>query len=241
MATDLLLAVETSHLQGSVALADARGVLGERALAAQPRNAAALIPAIDELVRAAERRLADLAVCAYSCGPGSFTGLRVAATLAGMLQSVSGCRVVAVPTLAVIAENAAGQPEGPEHLAVMLDARRGEVFGGLFQRSDEGWSATSDVVVVEPAGWLAGLPQPLWVTGAGAAVHAAAVAAAGATALEESCWLPRAENVVVLGRRLASEGRFCAPEEIRPHYGRPPACEEVYEQRRAAARQRRGE
>jgi tRNA threonylcarbamoyladenosine biosynthesis protein TsaB len=241
MATDLLLAIETSHLQGSVALADGQGVLGERALAAQPRNAAALIPAIDELVRAADRRLRDLAVCAYSCGPGSFTGLRVAATLAGMLQSVTGCRVVAVPTLAVIAENAGREPQNPGHLAVMLDARRGEVFGGLFQRSDEGWSATSDVVVVEPGEWLAGLPRPLWVTGAGVAVHAAAVVAAGATVLEECFWLPRAENVVVLGRRLAAEGRYCAPEEIRPHYGRPPACEEVYEQRRAAARQRRGE
>jgi hypothetical protein len=47
--------------------------------------------------------------------------------------------------------------------------------------------------------------------------------------------------VLVVGRHLAAAGRFCTPEEIVPAYLRPPECEEVYEQRRAEARQRRAE
>jgi hypothetical protein len=40
---------------------------------------------------------------------------------------------------------------------------------------------------------------------------------------------------------MASASRVCRPEQIVPLYIRPPACEEVYEQKRAAARKRRGE
>ncbi len=237
----MLLAVETSHGQGSIALSDGATVLDARGLSAQRRHAAELLPAIVELMQSAGHHLRAVRVLAWSSGPGSFTGLRVAATLARMLQSATGCEVVAVPTLAVIAQNALEAPARSERLAVMLDARGQRVFGGLFALGGAVYETVQPAGVFEPAAWLAGLPRPVAVAGEGLRKYADLARGAGVELLPESCWAPRAEHVAMLGTRLAAAGRFCAPDEILPHYVRPPECEEVYEQRRAAARARRGE
>jgi tRNA threonylcarbamoyladenosine biosynthesis protein TsaB len=81
MPDELLLAIETSSRTGSVALACGERPLGARQLSQDRPHTAELLPAIDDLLRENGRRLADVDVFAYSCGPGSFTGLRVAATV----------------------------------------------------------------------------------------------------------------------------------------------------------------
>ena len=241
MVEDVILAIETSQRQGSVALARGAELCAARTLSADRRNAAELMPAIAELLDGAARRLADVTVFAYSCGPGSFTGLRVAATIGRMLQSAVGCAVVAAPTLEVIAENARSHPAQPARMAVMLDARGGRVFGGLFERRGDELLTVRPAELFEPQLWLRELPRPVWVLGAGVGQHADVIAAAGVEVLDEAYWPARAEHVVAVGRRLADAGRFCEPGEIVPHYVRRPECEEVYEQRRTEARRRRGE
>jgi len=241
MTDDLLLAIETSQLQGSVALARGPHLLAARELSADRRHAAELMPTIDQILRAAGRHVRDVSVFAYSCGPGSFTGLRVAATIGRMLQSATTCRVVAVPTLEVIAQHALTLAEPPNRLGVMVDARRGQIFGGIFERRNSEWETFVPAGLFEPAGWLASIEKPFHVTGDGLKQHAEAVAAAGGSALTPEFWPARAEHLATVGWRLALAGRFCQPEEIVPHYIRRPECEEVYEQRRAEARQRRGE
>lgn len=255
MLSPLLVAVETSHGQGSIALAAADQILATRALAADRRHASELLPAIADLLRETGHKPADIATFAYSAGPGSFTGLRVAATLGQMLQSALGCDVVAVPTLEVIARNALNysrdataapspRPGSPQRLAVILDARGGRIYAAVFELRE---SQADEISTVQPAGafdpqaWFAQLAAPVWVLGEGLRKHAAAVAATGATLLPEDLWPPRAENVAIIGARLAKAGHFCRPDEILPHYIRPPECEEVYEKRRAEARQRRNE
>ncbi|MGD8454552.1 MAG: tRNA (adenosine(37)-N6)-threonylcarbamoyltransferase complex dimerization subunit type 1 TsaB [Phycisphaerae bacterium] len=237
----LTLAIETSCPRGSVALARGGEPPIVRTLSADRRHAGELLPTIADLLGTVGARLADVGLVAFSHGPGSFTGLRVAATIARTLHSAGGCTVVAVPTLAVIARNALALPECPPRVAVLLDARRGQVFGGWFERAGDDFETREEADLREPAAWLGGLPRPLGVVGDGLRQYADVVAAAGVTALPESCWDPRAEHVLALGRRLAAAGRRCRPEEITPLYIRPPACEEVYEQRRAEARRRRGE
>ena len=89
-------------------------------------------PAIDALLRRAgvgARR--DSTAFAIAIGPGSFTGLRIGvATLKGLAFG-SQAPVAAVSTLAALAR-AAGA--GPEPVVALLDARRGEVYGGAFRR-----------------------------------------------------------------------------------------------------------
>jgi len=238
----LLLAIETSSLHGSVALGRGEDVLADRELSPDRKHAAELLPAIRALLTETGSEPADVGVLCFSQGPGSFTGLRVAATVAQMWQSTNGSQVVAAPTLEVIARNALVAEGAPRRLAVMLDARRGQVFGAVFTRDGNGELHTAaDAALHEVRAWLAGLHRPCAVLGDGLTQHRQLVLAMGLVALPEPLGWPSARQVLAVGRRLAAAGRFCAPADIVPAYLRPPECEQVYEQRRAEARARRNE
>jgi tRNA threonylcarbamoyladenosine biosynthesis protein TsaB len=242
MVDDLLLAIETSSGLGSVGLARGRRLIGLRRLSAERRHTSELLPTIRDLLRENRLRLADIDLFGYSCGPGSFTGLRVAATVGRMVQSAVGCRVVAVPTLEVIARNTLHHADSPSRVVTLLDAKRGQVYAAAYERvGDDELRPVVEAGLYEPAALFETIEPPLCIVGAGVAQHEQACRASGGIVLEESYWPPSVEHVLAVARRLADAGRFCQPDEIVPLYLRPPECEEVYEQRRAAARQRRGE
>ncbi len=239
------LALETSSRRGSVALGHDGHARAWRVLSTERTHTAELLPAIRDLLAEVGAGPRDVGCVCFSQGPGSFTGLRVAATVARMWQSALGCRVVAVPSLEVIARNALAYPGRPPHVAVLLDARRGRVFGAVFENADNSPDAATRANKDAPAGlhdaaaWLPTLPKPCGVLGDGVAAHRAALEALGLQMLPESYWLPDAREVLALGHELTLAGRFCTPEQIVPLYMQPPECEEVYEQRRAAAQARR--
>ncbi len=123
---------------------------------------------------------------------------------------------------------------------MILDARRGQLYGAVFEHTGgDDLRPIVDAGRYDAATWLAALSKPCWVLGEGVAQHREAVAAAGLPVLPEEYGLPDARQVLMIGQRRAVAGQFCTPAEIVPLYLRPPECEEVYEQRRAAARARR--
>jgi tRNA threonylcarbamoyladenosine biosynthesis protein TsaB len=101
-----ILAVETSGARGGIALADGDKLLGEVMLGEGLRHGRDLVPTIKDACERAgwDRRRIDLV--AVSIGPGSFTGVRIAVTLAKVMAFDAGSKVVAVPSLRVMAENA---------------------------------------------------------------------------------------------------------------------------------------
>jgi tRNA threonylcarbamoyladenosine biosynthesis protein TsaB len=72
-----------------------------------------------------------LDVLAVSIGPGSFTGIRVAVTVAKFVAWDTGARLVAVPSLRALAENV---PADCARAAAILDAKRGGLFASIFER-----------------------------------------------------------------------------------------------------------
>lgn len=238
-----LLAIETSARTGSIALLRDGRAVAERSLDPAKRHASALLPGIRTLLAERGLRLADIDCIAFSRGPGSFTGVRVAATVARMLHDHGGMRVVAAPTLAAIAENVADKLAIGGRVAVLLDAKRGQAYCAAFVRDAAGLIELEPPAVRDPGPWLRGLIAdggPVCATGAGLGVHGGACADAGAELEAEVFWSPRAAAIGRLGWQLAAEGRFCEAAEITPLYLRPPECEEVFEQRRAEARAKRG-
>lgn len=235
------LAIEASSSFGAVALAESGQTIARAELNTAHRHTAELLPSVQRLLREIGWRPAELRAVFFSHGPGSFTGLRVSATIARMLQWSIGCDVVATPTLEVIARNALARPSPPEHLAVILDAKRGQVYSAYFERSDTGYNLIEEPALRDPAQWLRTLPRPLAVIGEGIAFHRPACIAADAAILDEQYWRPNVEHVVVIGQRLWEQGAVCEPSMILPLYIRRPEAEEVYEQRRREARERRGE
>lgn len=257
MSDTVYLALETATRSAGVALARGQRLLAERFLPPDRPSTSELFPVIDDVLRAHGLKLADVEMVCFSQGPGSFTGLRIAATFAQMAFSVVGCRVVAVSTLAALARNALDAGCGAADLVIpMLDARRSQVFAAVYELGRGGQRETTPVGIHDPITLISstvsavrqearrrediGAAGRVAVLGEGVRAHRAACEAAGAALLPEPSWKPRAARVLEIGREIAEGGRCCRPEEIVPRYIRVPECEEVYEERRAAARARRG-
>ncbi len=126
-----VLAIETSSRAGSLALAQGGEVVVVQEFQRNMRHVAELLPAMDRATRQLGWRAEELDEVYVSAGPGSFTGLRIGITVAKTLAMACSVRVVAVGSIAAIAANAPGDVR---HVGVILDAKRGQVFAGSFER-----------------------------------------------------------------------------------------------------------
>src|SRR5690349_19781023 len=119
------LAVETSGRVGSVALAEDGQVLVEETFPHGLQHAATLLPIIDRLCRVRGWGPPYLELLYVSAGPGSFTGLRIGITLCKTIAFATGAKMVAVPSVRVLAGNA---PPEARNLVIVLDAKREQIF-----------------------------------------------------------------------------------------------------------------
>ena len=225
------LAIETSGRIGSVALGLGPEVLEAAAFSTTHRHAVELLPTVERVCAAREVTADAIDEVYVSGGPGSFTGLRVGITFARALAFACSARVVRVPTLDVIAQNALDVTEPPEALAVVLDAKRKRVFAAAFALTDDGYARIREPAELDPDGFFAAMPAGCRALGEGILHHQEAVARAGLGVLPESLNRARAEVVHRLGYRLARQGRFDDPARLIPIYIRRPQAEEVWESR----------
>jgi len=123
---------------------------------------ATLIPAIHALLAQAGLGLADLDAIVFGRGPGSFTGLRTACSVAQGLAFGSGVPVLAVDTLLAVAEDAYHR-EGAQQVVALLDARMDEVYFASYARESGRWRqhgefglGRPETVAVAPGWSLAG-------------------------------------------------------------------------------------
>ena len=126
----LLLALDTATEKGSLALVAEDRVLMEYSLESPNAYLTCLMPGVAAILRNTGKEIADLTAVAVSTGPGNFTGLRIGLATAKTLAWSLRCPLVPVPTLEVLA---AQVPFHPHPVGVVMDAKRGEVFWGLFR------------------------------------------------------------------------------------------------------------
>ncbi len=223
----LALALETSGRDGSLALVDDGALLDHRLFPHGLKHAAELIPLIDESFRRQGRTPRDLRAVFVSVGPGSFTGLRIGVTVAKTLAFALDIPIVAVPSLRVLAENA---PIDARHLLVVLDAKRGQVFAGGFERIDGHWIERGPARLDFLSKMIAAAARPLHLMGEGLAFHRAAIPDDPTVIVTPpDLWRGRAETVARLGLILAAAGQFADPDRLTPIYLRKPEAEEKYE------------
>ncbi len=92
--TDLILAVETSSRIGSVAIALGGKMLAEVAFSAALKHSAELLPAMSALLESYGREPGQIEHIYISAGPGSFTGLRIAAAFAKTMHLANGASLI---------------------------------------------------------------------------------------------------------------------------------------------------
>ena len=241
------LAFETSSAVGSVAIGRGAEVLESRTLsrpkahaqsAARPVSlvATCFLPTIKALCEAHQVEPTHIERVYVSAGPGSFTGLRMGVTAARMIALGVGARVVAVPTLDVIAQNALDADPSPPRVVVVLDAKRNRVYTAAFIRQGGAYVATSEAIEFHPYEFLAAQPDVCAVLGEGVLYHRPAIERSNQRILPESLYRPRAETVYRLGLDLAERDGFSDPRTLVPTYIRPPEAEEVWERKQSQGR-----
>jgi tRNA threonylcarbamoyladenosine biosynthesis protein TsaB len=228
------LAIETAGRDGSVALVEDGAVVAEAVFSGGFKHASGLLPLVDRLIRERNWRPRDLDHLYVSVGPGSFTGIRIGVTVAKTLALATPVRLVAVPTLAVVVENA---PTDAIHAVVLLDAKRGQVFTARFERTVEGWVEREPAHLDSLATVLARSPRTAHLLGEGIPHHVESIPTddPGIILTAPEQWLPRASVVARIGARLAAAGRFIDPDALLPTYLRMAEAEEKYQAAQTAS------
>jgi tRNA threonylcarbamoyladenosine biosynthesis protein TsaB len=131
-----LLAIETSGAACSAARS-IDGATTQRFLQAPRRHGELILSMIDELMAEAELAPRALDAIAFAHGPGSFTGLRIAASVAQGLAFGADLPVVGISTLAALAQGCR-RTCGADRVLPALDARMGEVYWGAYAVDDSG-------------------------------------------------------------------------------------------------------
>jgi tRNA threonylcarbamoyladenosine biosynthesis protein TsaB len=133
--TPTLLAFDTSTERMSLALTGPDGAVRLLESAGGPLASAALVPGLMALLAEAGLALADVDAIAFGCGPGAFTGLRTACSVAQGLALGAGKPVLPVDSLLLVAEAARAQvdPPGRFDLWVAMDARMDEVYAAAYR------------------------------------------------------------------------------------------------------------
>lgn len=126
----LTLGLDTSTVRGSVALGRDGVILGERTLSVRATHSETVLPAIDELLSEAGLAGADLDAVVVGAGPGSFTGVRIAAALARGICFPLGTGLLAYSSLAAIAMEAAADGG---RVCALLDARKDQVYAAGYE------------------------------------------------------------------------------------------------------------
>lgn len=227
-----LLAFDTGTEAMSIAVS--RGVDGQvrqwqHSAAGGAKASTDLIPAILDLLRQADLRLDALDAICFGSGPGSFTGLRTACSVAQGLAFGAHVPVLPVDSLLAVAEEArhtalGGQARG--QVTALLDARMDELYCATYAFDAGLWMELHGSCLVRPES-LPRMPdanpadQSRWVLAGNVfAVYGARVAAddpAGASALRVPA-LPTALAMLRLAPQLLAAGKAVAAEHALPSY-----------------------
>ena len=150
----LILAVDTSTLAGSLAILRETRVIGEVSTWVEETYSSRMFRYLEFLLGELKLELPQIELFAVAAGPGSFTGLRVGLTAVKGWAEVYGRPIAPVSGL----EAVAAQAHATEPLLVpVLDARRGQVYAGVYEHRGEELLRRADEVVMAPGEFLESL------------------------------------------------------------------------------------
>ncbi len=128
-----IVALDSSGLVASVAVLEEDVLVAEYTVNYKKTHSQTLLPMLDEVKRMLELDMSTVDAIAVSAGPGSFTGLRIGSATAKGLGLALSIPIIPVPTLHALAYNAFASRD---IICPIMDARRNQVYTGLFDWSD---------------------------------------------------------------------------------------------------------
>ncbi|MEJ2319101.1 MAG: tRNA (adenosine(37)-N6)-threonylcarbamoyltransferase complex dimerization subunit type 1 TsaB [Gemmatimonadales bacterium] len=223
----LILALDTSTEIGSVAIGDRNGIIATSTLPVRGAHSESMLPAMRDLLTRADVSIGDLEGVAVGSGPGSFTGLRVGASLAKGLCFGRGLPLFAYSSLSAVV--AGRSVEG--RACAMFDARGGRVFAATYESTIPLVDRTAPQVWTVPELILDLQPLDDWTFGGdGAMRYEDLIVTAGGRLLPEDESRPHAEALLHLTRERP-DGRVKDVRSWQPEYLLPSAAERLSDRR----------
>jgi len=213
-----ILAVDTATEACSAALY-IDGEIQERFEIAPREHAKLLLPMVDSLMAEAELRPQQLDAIAFGCGPGSFTGVRIAT---GVMQGIAyGADLPVVPVSTLAAISQACLLKTTQHtIFTAVDARMNEIYWAVYQRDMEGFAQLLGKEHVQPASNIDALQMTGYGIGSGWLTYAPVLTEKLADQLLgfDADYLPHASEIALLGAVGMRREQAVPVEQAMPVY-----------------------
>ncbi|MEK3980140.1 tRNA (adenosine(37)-N6)-threonylcarbamoyltransferase complex dimerization subunit type 1 TsaB [Psychrobacillus sp. FSL K6-2836] len=160
------LGIDTSQTPLAVAIVKDEQVLAEYKSSVKITHSIGAMPAIEELMEKANIKPGEIEAIAVAKGPGSYTGVRIGVTIGKTLAWTLNIPIYSVSSLHVLAENV---PYFQGVVCSIMDARRGNVFAGIYMNGEVVKEAHMSLVDLLTT--LDNLEQPVLFVGMDVTIH----------------------------------------------------------------------
>ncbi|TKC14441.1 tRNA (adenosine(37)-N6)-threonylcarbamoyltransferase complex dimerization subunit type 1 TsaB [Robertmurraya kyonggiensis] len=167
-----VLAIDTSNYPLGIAIIDEEKVIGEYVTNVKKNHSIRVMPAIEMLLKDCDLTPNDLTKIVVAQGPGSYTGVRIGVTIAKTLSWTLKIPLVGVSSLEILA--AAVGRYFPGGVSPLFDARRGQIYTGLYQYENGKIKTVEKDQILQSKDWakqLTNLSQPVLFVGNDIPLH----------------------------------------------------------------------
>ena len=215
----VILNIEASTEICSVSLCECGEVFFNRTSEKALSHAEVLAPFVEEAIATADSRAMKIDAVALSCGPGSYTSLRIASSTAKGVCYGREIPLIAIPTTKIMAVPVLFRDDLPEDalLCPMIDARRNEVYATIYDRALNVKMETRAEVVTPDSFTQLLDEQPIYFFGNGAEKCASIITHKNAHFLDKHK-NPLAKWMMPLAERAWLDGNFEDIAYFEPFY-----------------------
>lgn len=167
-----VLAIDTSNYALGIAVIDEEKVIGEYITNVKKNHSVRVMPAIETLLNDCDLAAKDLSKIVVAKGPGSYTGVRIGVTIAKTLAWTLGIPLVGVSSLKIHAAAVGRYFDGL--VSPLFDARRGQIYTGLYQFREGKLMTVCDDHLLLSKDWAANLTkrtEPILFVGNDLPIH----------------------------------------------------------------------
>lgn len=221
----LVLGIETSTPQASVAIGSEQGVVASAMVSRGANYNEFLLPAIRFCLEESRLGYRNLGAVAVSLGPGLFSGMRVGVATAKAIAQTLSLPMVGMASLDLVAYEVR---YAPKTICAVLDARRNEVFHAFYRASPGGIQRMTEYRVEKPGQLAIGIasrPEEVLLVGNGALLYRDMFEELGSVAEvgTMSHAFPNARSLVELSLPRLFREDFDSPYDLKPLYLRQSA------------------
>jgi len=206
--------------------------------ASAPRSHTQLIlPQVEEVLTEADSRLQDLDALAFGRGPGSFTGLRIAAGVVQGLALGAELPVAPISSLAALAQGVYRVDSSATSVCAAFDARIEEIYWGNFQLRNGSMCSVTDEAVDSPDDCY--LPDGMWTAvGSGWSAYPQMKSRLSSQLIDViPDQSPLARDMIPLARQVIADGQTVSADEAIPVYLRHKVAQTIEERKLVKAGQ----